>query len=169
MWSGHAFVIFNVWLKLKLFFQQSFENVIHALVTSGLDYCNLLYYGINQSSMKRLQLVQNAAARLLTGMCKFQHNTLILTTLQWLPVKLVEYKMLTLVFKALHNLAPIYLAELLQTHKSMRPLRSSFLGTLSIPRSRLKHVAIEPLQLLVLHSGTNFRLPYPNNFLSIYF
>ncbi len=70
--------------------------------------------------MKRLQLVQNAAARLLTGTRKFQHNTPILTTLQWLPVKLrVEYNILTLVFKALHNLAPIYLTELLQTHKSV--------------------------------------------------
>ncbi len=57
-----------------------------------------------------------------------------------LPVKLrVEYKILTLVFKALNNLAPIYLTELLQTHKSVRPLRSRFLGTLSMPRSRLKH------------------------------
>ncbi len=105
-------------------------------MTSRLDYCNSLYYGINQSSMERLQLVQNAAARLLTGTRKFQHITPILTTLQWLPVKL---KSLTLVFKALHNLAPIYLTELLQTHKSVRPLRSRFLGTLSMPRSRLKH------------------------------
>ncbi len=69
-------------------------------------------------------------------MRKFQHITPILTTLQWLPVKL---KSLTLVFKARHNLAPIYLTELLQTHKSTRPLRSRFLGTLSIPRSRLIH------------------------------
>ncbi len=53
-------------------------------------------------------MVQNAAARLLTGMRKFQHITPILTTLQWLPVKLrVEYNILTLVFKALNNLAPI--------------------------------------------------------------
>ncbi len=119
---------------------QTFEKVIHAFVTSRLDYCNSLYYGINQSSMERLQLVQNAAARLLTGTRKFQHITPILTTLQCLPVKLrVEYKILTLVFKALNNLAPIYLTELLQTHKSVRPLRSRFLGTLSMPRSRLKH------------------------------
>ncbi len=119
---------------------QTFEKVIHAFVTSRLDYCNSLYYGINQSSMERLQMVQNAAARRLTGTRKFQHITPILTTLQWLPVKLrVEYKILTLVFKALNNLGPIYLTELLQTHKSVRPLRSRFLGTLSMPRSRLKH------------------------------
>ncbi len=119
---------------------QSFEKVIHAFVTSRLDYCNSLYYGINQSSMERLQLVQNAAARILTGTRTFQHITPILSTLQWLPVKLrVEYKILTLVFKALHNLAPTYLTELLQTHNSVRPLRSTFLGILLIPRSKLKH------------------------------
>ncbi len=92
------------------------------------------------SIMERLQLVQNTAARLYTGTCKFQHITPILTTLQCLPVKLRGgYKMLTLFIKALHNLAPIYLTELLQTYKFVRPLRSRFVETLSIPRSSLKH------------------------------
>ncbi len=40
---------------------QTFEKVINAFVTSRLDYCNSLYYGISQSSMERLQLVKNAA------------------------------------------------------------------------------------------------------------
>ncbi len=127
-------------VKTLTFETQTFEKVINACVTSRLDYWNLLYYGINHSSMERLQLVQNTAARLLTGTCKFQHITPILTTLQWLPVKLrVEYNIVTLFIKALHNLAPIYLTELLQTHKSVRPLRSRFVETLSIPRSSLKH------------------------------
>ncbi len=46
---------------------RKFEIVIHAFITTRLDYCNSLYYGVNSSSIGRLQLVQNAAARLLNG------------------------------------------------------------------------------------------------------
>ncbi len=43
------------------------ERVTHAFVSSRLEYCNSLYMGINQSNINRLQIVQNAATRLLTG------------------------------------------------------------------------------------------------------
>ncbi len=46
---------------------KQFEQIIHLFVISHLDYCNSLYYGISQSSIMRLQMVQNAAARLMTG------------------------------------------------------------------------------------------------------
>ncbi len=54
--------------KVKTFLSlRKFEIVIHVFITTCLDYCNSLYYGVNRSSIGRLQLVQNAAARLLTG------------------------------------------------------------------------------------------------------
>ena len=43
------------------------ESVIHAFIASRLDYCNVLYLDVSQSLLSHLQLVQNAAARLLTG------------------------------------------------------------------------------------------------------
>jgi len=59
-----------------------------------------------QFSLMRLQLVQNAAARFLMGK--------ILSHLHWLPVKhRIECKVLTLVFKALHGLAPVYMSDLI--------------------------------------------------------
>ncbi len=42
------------------------KKVIHAFISSHLDYCSLLYFGITQSCLSRLQLVPNAAARILT-------------------------------------------------------------------------------------------------------
>ncbi|XP_061907768.1 uncharacterized protein LOC133652732, partial [Entelurus aequoreus] len=60
------------------------EIIIHAFVTSRLDYCNVLFSGLPMSSIKRLQLVQNAAARLLTKTRKFDHITPILAHLHWL-------------------------------------------------------------------------------------
>lgn len=42
------------------------ETVIHAFISSRLDYCNSLYFGLSTNLLARLQIVQNAAARLLT-------------------------------------------------------------------------------------------------------
>ncbi len=83
--------------------------MIHAFVSTRLDYCNSLYVGINQSSLARLQMVQNAAARLLTGVRKREHITPVLISLHWLPVRFrIDFKVLLLVFKCLNGLAPEY-------------------------------------------------------------
>jgi len=51
--------------KLKpVLTRQDFEKVIRVFTTTRLDYCNGLYSGVSQSALSRLQLVQNAAARL---------------------------------------------------------------------------------------------------------
>ena len=36
---------------------------VHAFITSRLDYCNSLLLGVTDQQLKRLQSVQNAAAR----------------------------------------------------------------------------------------------------------
>ena len=60
---------------------------MHAFVTSRLDFCNSLLYGIPQNVPKRLQSVQNAAARVVTLTGKAEHITPILEGLHWLPVE----------------------------------------------------------------------------------
>ncbi len=63
------------------------------------------------------------------------HRALI--SLNWLPVKFrIVSKILTFVFKSLHNQAPSYLSEAISIRKPNRSLRSSNLGLLSVPRSR---------------------------------
>ncbi|XP_076597184.1 uncharacterized protein LOC143326976 [Chaetodon auriga] len=126
--------------KVKPFLaHQHFETVIHAFITSRLDYCNALYFGVSQSSLARLQLVQNAAARLLTGVRKREHITPILASLHWLPVHFrVHFKILLFVFKSLHGLAPPYLSELLHPYAPARCLRSADLLLLEVPRSKRK-------------------------------
>ncbi len=91
------------------------------------------------TALARLQVVQNAAARLLTGTRKHEHITPILFSLKWLPVRFrIEYKLLVFVFKSLNGLAPTYLDALVKRHTSARSLRSSDQQLLTIPRARLK-------------------------------
>ena len=103
-----------------------FERVIHAFISTRLDYCNALYAGLNKGSIARLQLVQNAAARLLTGTRRREHITPVLASLHWLPVRFrIDFKILLFVFKSLNGLAPEYLAELLKVYEPPRNLRST--------------------------------------------
>ena len=118
--------------KVKPFLpQKQLEMVIHAFITSRLDYCNSLLIGIDQASLKRLQLVQIAAARLLTGTKKRDHITPVLSSLHWLPVKYrIDFKVLLFVFKSLHGLSPSYLSELIEPYAPTRVLRSANLNLL---------------------------------------
>ena len=46
--------------------KQDHEKLIHAFISSRLDYCNGLLTGLSKGAVRKLQLVQNAAARVLT-------------------------------------------------------------------------------------------------------
>jgi len=89
-------------------------------MTPRLDYCDALLAVCPVYAINKLQLVQNAAARVLTRSKKKDHITPILSSLHWLPIKFrINYKVLLLTYKALTGLAPVYLMDLpspLQDH-----------------------------------------------------
>lgn len=115
------------------------EKLIHVFVTSRLDYCNSLYFGLHSALLHRLQTVQNAAASILTRTRKFARITPVLADLHWLPIKYrIQFKILLLTFKITNNTAPSYLKELLKSYVPARALRSSTQLLLVQPRSRLK-------------------------------
>ncbi len=63
------------------------EMLINAFMTSRLDYCNALLGWFVCMLNKQLQIVQNAAARVLTRTRKYDHISPVLSTLHWLPIK----------------------------------------------------------------------------------
>ncbi len=91
--------------------------------------------GCSARLINKLQMVQNAAARVLTRTRKYDHISPVLSTLHWLPTKhRIDFKILLITYKALNGLAPQYLSELLSHYSPSRPLRSQNSGHLIIPR-----------------------------------
>ena len=88
------------------------KTLVQAFVSCRLDYCNSLFFGISEGLMNRLQSVQNAAARLVTGTRRSDHISPVLRQLHWLPVRQrVDFKVATLVHQSLSGISPSYLAN----------------------------------------------------------
>jgi len=111
------------------------RTLVNSLVTSRLDYCNSLLYGVQKSITSKLQNVQNAAARLITKTSRFEHVTPILKDLHWLQIQdRIKYKILIQTFKGLHGQSPVYIRDLLEVYVPNRTLRSASAATTLVPQ-----------------------------------
>ena len=94
-------------------------TLLTSLVLSKIDYCNSLYYGMNCSLLKKLQVVQNSAVRLVFNKQKYDHSSALLFKLHWLPVKdRITYKISLLVHKALYHPVPTDIQHLVVIHSA---------------------------------------------------
>ncbi len=152
-WIGHIPDI-KSWRKLKRLLECRFAHhnirkirpfltehaaqlLVQALVISRLDYCNALLAGLPSNTIKPLQMIQNAAARLVFNEPKRAHVTPLFVSLHWLPFAAhIQFKALMLAYKTTTGSAPTYFHSLLQIYIPSRSLRSASERRLVVPSQR---------------------------------
>ena len=101
------------------------KQLVHSFIFSQLDYCNSLLNGLPECQLKRIQQIQNNAARVVCCVKKYEHITPSLQALHWLPVKeRIQFKILLLTYKCVNGQGPSYLKDLLNDYKPSQSLRS---------------------------------------------
>ena len=130
-----AFAQLKLVRQLHPFLEMSdLATVTHALVTSHFDYCNALCVGLPLKTVQKLQLVQNSAARRLTGASYREPITHLSQDLHWLPVRFrAQFKVLAVTYKALYSLGPGYLKDRISLYSPSWRLKSAEEPLLLVP------------------------------------
>ena len=117
--------------------QETAANVGRSVVSSRLDYCNSLMYGISRANMKKLQRVQNALIRVICSLGPRDSVSGARRDLHWLPIEQrIIFKIAVLTFNCRRRSAPPYLCDLVHDYLPRRTLRSGDGVTLEVPRTK---------------------------------
>jgi hypothetical protein len=137
--SAANFHLRNIGRIRSLITTDAAKHLVHSLVSSRLDYGNALLVNVPKCHLKKLQHVQNTAARIIVRAPRSAHITPTLQSLHWLPVVArIDYKIALLTFKALNELSPRYMTEMLEPYAPTRNLRSGQMNLLVTPATRTK-------------------------------
>ncbi|XP_058604258.1 uncharacterized protein LOC131522654 [Onychostoma macrolepis] len=111
------FALHNI-RKIRPFLtEHAAQLLVQALVISRLDYCNALLAGLPSNTVKPLQMIQNAAARLVFKEPKRAHVTPLFISLHWLPIAArIKFKTLMLAHRTTTGSAPAYMHSLLRIY-----------------------------------------------------
>ena len=106
------FHIRNLWRIRRFLTQDACHNAVRSLILSRIDYANSLLYGAREVDLRRVQRLQNKAARLVfacsRGLFSSAH---LLRSLHWLPVKeRIMFKILLFVHTFFQGQSPSYIS-----------------------------------------------------------
>ncbi len=120
----------SVWIHRLLF-------VLTGWWWSLLPVCLALLAGLSSCTIKPLQMIQNAAARLVFSEPKRAHVTPLFVSLHWLPVAArIKFKTLMLAYRTATGSAPAYFHSLITIYIPCRCLRSASERRLVVPSQR---------------------------------
>ena len=109
--------VFSIRRIRRFLTREATETLIHAFIFSHLDYCNGLLYDLPDYQIRKLQRIQNMAARLVFQQPKFSHVTPLMLELHWLPVRYrIQFKLLLYTFKGIHGSAPKYICDMFKVY-----------------------------------------------------
>jgi hypothetical protein len=117
------------------------KTLVHAFISTRIDYCNAILYGVSAAVCRRLQAVLHAAARLITGVKRNEHITPTLRdTLHWLPVpQRITFKIALMAFDCIRGQCPTYFRDICKPVESVvarARLRSADRHDVIVPRTR---------------------------------
>ena len=99
-------------IRNLLTFDATAQLIIHALITSRLDFCNSILYNPPNKQIVRLQRIQNQAAKRLKRIPRRNHITPVLRELHWLRIHdRIIFKIFLLTHKPVNNTAPKYVCD----------------------------------------------------------
>ncbi len=132
---------------IKPFLDMEVANTAaYAFVSFHLDAGNSIFYVIAQGQLQRIQRTQNTAARIITNTRRYEHINPVRHQLHWLPIQeRIEFKV-CLIYKALHNMAPLYLTQFLSHKIVPRQLRCKDQHLLHAPLTSLKYAGDRSFQ-----------------------
>ena len=134
--------LYNIRRITKFLNSECTKILVNAFVTSRLDFCNSLLYGLPNNQLHKLQTVQNAAARLICNLGRFDHITPSLYRLHWLHINYrIKFKILLFVYKALNGIDPSYISELLELKPASRYNLRSSIDTLLLKHPNFKSLS----------------------------
>jgi len=135
-----AIITYDASTRSSVTLTKNVRSLVHAFITSRLDYCNSMYAHCHISTRQRLQRVQNRAARLVLSAPPCRSSLPLLQQLHWLHTEArISYKLCCLMYRVVHGAAPSYLTELCKPCLDTR-LRSTSRGNFIILRSN-RHLA----------------------------
>ena len=122
--SSHCYQLLKSIGRIRnILSQNQIEILVHAVISSKIDYCNSVYYGINKNIISALQKVQNAAVRMIFKLKRRTSVSEYYKKLHWLKIEQrIYYKIILMVFKCANGIAPVQLTEKIIKFKNIDTL-----------------------------------------------
>ena len=120
----------------------STKRLVQGVIMARIYYCNGLLYGVPALYLSKLQRLRLRIPQrdLITHTPRYGHINQVLLALHWLLVKFrICYKIAVISFKAIYNLGPAYLSNLINIKRCSRySLRSTVGVILQDPTAKFK-------------------------------
>ena len=115
--------------------EKAFASVVQATALSVVDYCDLVCGNATRCVLSKLQKSQNFAARILTGVRKYDRVFPALVRLNWVPLKerSLEHR-LNFMHKCVNGAAPAYLSDCFGRNDKIHSYDSKNRLSLTMPR-----------------------------------